>query len=185
MSIISRKNWKSKGSGPIDQPWATRNCSMAKLMLKWHVEDQNRDFFYRFSRFFSPWNRHILETKEFNAPHVAHGCHRPTKNTSTWNVQKAIQLEMKAENSLIPLNSLFKLFLLCFLIVFSGCPLFISNWVISNNIAKLLNVSSLFAKNIKNLKFLVKKLWFWPTVKDAVWLKLFFILFSSTIGEIL
>ncbi len=33
------------------QSWATQIGSRAKFMLKCHVEGQNRDFFYRFSRF--------------------------------------------------------------------------------------------------------------------------------------
>ncbi len=36
----------------FDQPWATQIGSRAKFMLNSHVEGQNRDAFYRFSRLF-------------------------------------------------------------------------------------------------------------------------------------
>jgi hypothetical protein len=61
----------------LAQPWATQIGSRAKFMLNSHVEGQNRDAFYRFSRLF--YEIGIFQrfkkghTKEVKGPHAARG----------------------------------------------------------------------------------------------------------------
>jgi hypothetical protein len=66
------------GTINVNQSWATQIGSRAKFLLNTHVEGQNRDAFYRFSRF--SYEKAIIQRllkgriKELKGPQVAHGC---------------------------------------------------------------------------------------------------------------
>ncbi len=74
------KKIQHKYSHCIDQPWTTQIGWRANFLLNSYVEGQ---FFIQILSNFL-WNSNILEA--FEGPQVAHGWHRPLKNTAImWN----------------------------------------------------------------------------------------------------